>query len=260
MRGTSSCGTVRVQVLTSHLKRVSPLIHFEISRLDAPYLTMSLQDETVQNVPDPTCEKNDTANPTVGAETRLDMIKSWINTCSQHHDSPCVMPKAEATAWPTWLIDTVNACIVEGEIADRYLTLSYVWGGVQTVQLYSSNISLLRQQGSLIEIESTLPRTIREALQVTRLLEERYIFVDQLCIVQDDQQHKRVEFEKMAEIYANSYLTLVATTGATADFGLVDRLDQWIHQSLRSVNWPERKRYHEMRYLGLRQTWRFRGW
>ena len=151
VRGMSSCGTVKIDKTGRHyLQSTILLIHSKIIALYETVSTMSSQDGPAEDVPDPSCANDNTAKPIVEAETRLDMIKSWIKTCNEHHGSPCVTTKSEASAWPTWLIDTVDACIVEGRIADRYLTLSYVWGGVQTVQLYSSNIGLLRQQGSLI--------------------------------------------------------------------------------------------------------------
>ena len=206
------------------------LVYLDFVRRDLISFTMSLQDGAVENTAEPTRKNDDAAELAVGAGTRLDIMKSWIKTCNEHHGSPCVIPKADATVWPAWLIDVVDACIVEGDVAERYLTLSYVWGGVQTLQLTTNNINRLRQQGSLTKEEVTLPKTIREALEVTRLLEERYIFVDQLCIVQDDQQHKTAEIEHMAEIYFNAYLTLVATTGWTADCGLADNIEQWIYK------------------------------
>ncbi|KAF2106702.1 hypothetical protein BDV96DRAFT_329151 [Lophiotrema nucula] len=37
------------------------------------------------------------------------------------------------------LIDVIDECLVRGSSKDRYLALSYVWGGVQTVKLFTSN-------------------------------------------------------------------------------------------------------------------------
>jgi len=226
----SSCGAVKVQGLTSRLQRISSLVHFVSVRPDNTTFAMSLQDSTVDNGAEPTYKHDETAKPTIEEETRVDMIKDWIKTCDEHHGSPCVLTKETRVRLPPWLIDVVDECVVEG-VAERYLTLSYVWGGVKSLQSVKDNMDRLKQQGSLAKEVVTLPRTVREALEVTRLLGERYIFVDQLCIVQDDQQHKMSEIQNMADTYANSYLTIVATVGDTADFGLVDCLDQWIHQS-----------------------------
>ena len=130
-----------------------------------------------------------------------------------------------------WVIDVVDGCIVEGGIADRYLTLSYVWGGVQTLQATTANIEQLRQPGSLTRDKVVLPKTIRQAIDVTQLLGERHIWIDQLSILQDDEEHKHGQIKHMAEIYANSYLTLVAVTGKLADSGLVDDIDQMLNET-----------------------------
>ncbi|CAN9172676.1 unnamed protein product [Alternaria alternata] len=159
------------------------------------------------------------------------MIKSWIKACDEHHGSPCCIPKADASIWPMWVIDVVDGCIVEGGIADRYLTLSYVWGGVQTLQATTANIEQLRQPGSLTRDKVVLPKTIRQAIDVTQLLGERHIWIDQLSILQDDEEHKHGQIKHMAEIYANSYLTLVAVTGKLADSGLVDDIDQMLNET-----------------------------
>jgi len=184
----SSCGAVKVSKAEPHyLQSILFLLRSEIITAHEEVTIMSLQGGPIEDVPDPTCENDgaattaplpartdfgseyagendDTTKLAIEAGTRLDIMKSWIKTCNEHHGSPCVVSKAYATVWPAWLIDVVDNCIVEGHVAERYLTLSYVWGGVQTLQLTTSNIDRLRQQRSLTKEEATLPRTIREAL------------------------------------------------------------------------------------------------
>lgn len=88
--------------------------------------------------------------------------------------------------------------------------------------------SLLRESPSLgsptqdtaLEDESSvLPRTIRDAIELTQRLGENFLWVDSLCIVQDNQDEKRKHLSHMASIYANAYVTLVAA-GGTAFSGL----------------------------------------
>jgi hypothetical protein len=156
-----------------------------------------------------------------------------------------------------WVIDVVDECIVEGDIADRYLTLSYVWGGVQTLQATTANIEQLRQPGSLTRDKVVLPKTIRQAIDVTRLFGERYIWIDQLSILQDDEEHKHGQIKRMAEIYANSYLTLVAVTGKVADSGLVDDIDQMLNETPLN-KWHDK--HHTAAFMDIHSTWSRRGW
>ena len=147
-----------------------------------------------------------------------------------------------------WVIDVVDGCIVEGGIADRYLTLSYVWGGVQTLQATT---------GSLTRDKVVLPKTIRQAIDVTQLLGERHIWIDQLSILQDDEEHKHGQIKHMAEIYANSYLTLVAVTGKLADSGLVDDIDQMLNETPLN-KWHDK--HHTTAFMDIHSTWSRRGW
>jgi len=47
-----------------------------------------------------------------------------------------------------------------------------------------------------------------------------YLWVDSLCIVQDDQQTKKIHLNSMAAIYANAYITFVVAKGEDAGFGV----------------------------------------
>jgi hypothetical protein len=230
---------------------------------------MSLQGSIAEDVPDPTVDehgehgrsrhKDDIPSFTHGTMTRLDIMKTWIKACDEHHDSCCRISKADANIWPIWIIDVVDECIVEGDIADRYLTLSYVWGGVQTLQATTSNIERLKQPGSLASDQLVLPKTIRQALEITRLLGERYIWIDQLSILQDDYEHKQTQIEHMAEIYANSYLTLLAVTGDTADHGLVHDINQTMNQTSFNLDWRS-VLSEAQNYIQYSSTWTRRGW
>jgi Heterokaryon incompatibility protein (HET) len=63
----------------------------------------------------------------------------------------------------------------------EYTCLSYRWGGV--LPLCTLTCSL--DQEKLGIKWSRLPKTFQDAIQVTRLLGIRYIWIDALCIIQD---------------------------------------------------------------------------
>lgn len=62
--------------------------------------------------------------------------------------------------------------------------------------------------------------TIANAISVVGLLGERYLWVDALCIVQDDEITKHNQIESMASIYANASITIIASDGDDANYGL----------------------------------------
>ncbi|KAH7399219.1 heterokaryon incompatibility protein-domain-containing protein, partial [Phaeosphaeria sp. MPI-PUGE-AT-0046c] len=165
-------------------------------------------------------------------------IREWIQACNEFHGDVCV-PKAKSRPLlediPSWLIDTHQLCIVAGSSANRYLALSYVWpeprksamptleellGGPQsrappprTLLLDGTTISDLQVPGSLSsEFAERIPAVIKYAIELTMELKERYLWVDRLCIVQDDSEAggTKSEVGRMDKIYAGAYLTIIA--------------------------------------------------
>ncbi|KAK1636350.1 heterokaryon incompatibility, partial [Colletotrichum phormii] len=96
-----------------------------------------------------------------------------------------------------------------------YVALSYVWGQASSATAMLANIAALQAPGALDGQE--IPATIQEAMDLTRLLGERYLWVDRLYIVQDDEDAKHAQLRGMADIYAGALLTIVAAQGRGAD-------------------------------------------
>jgi hypothetical protein len=70
-----------------------------------------------------------------------------------------------------------------------------------------------------------LPNTLQDAITVTHRLGLRYVWIDCLCIVQDDDQDKASEISRMPEIYKYSYITLSASSAATCYDGFLQDRD-----------------------------------
>jgi hypothetical protein len=65
-----------------------------------------------------------------------------------------------------------------------------------------------------------LSKTFQDAIRMTRRLGIEYIWIDSLCIVQDDKNDWLQESERMGSVYANAYITLAATWAADGSGGL----------------------------------------
>ncbi len=68
-------------------------------------------------------------------------------------------------------------------------------------------------------------------MEVSRSIGYRYLWVDSLCIIQDDRQDKDLQISMMDEIYRSATLTLAAGSGLREFFSLplnfwLDRVNQ----------------------------------
>lgn len=109
-------------------------------------------------------------------------------------------------------------CIVNAPPEYRYVALSYVWGGIPFTKTTARNIALFREERGLDQ--NPLLNTITDSMKLVSLLGERYLWVDAVCIVQDDENAKAEQIAKMDLVYAGALLTIVAASGDTAAAGL----------------------------------------
>jgi hypothetical protein len=82
------------------------------------------------------------------------------------------------------------------------------------------NLDELVQDGALFKQGDIVPRTIRHTIALIQRLGVPYLWVDCLCIVQDDEENLHRQLQDMASIYASAYVTIVAANGWDADHGL----------------------------------------
>jgi hypothetical protein len=118
------------------------------------------------------------------------------------------------------LIDTEKMCIVPADPSFESIALSYVWGKGESLKLINANFDELAKENSLSKFADQIPQTIKDAMfLVTRLL-DRYLWVDALCIIQDNSDDKWSQISSMDRIYGSSVLTIAATYGEGAEAGL----------------------------------------
>ena len=153
-----------------------------------------------------------------------------MNECLYHHPAcPTIQPGGEPEL-PTRVLFVGKAPETQillfepgafgGEGGRRapYIALSYCWGKkAQTVTLTSESMEKLKGG---IQI-AHLPRTIREAVLITRNLGLQFLWVDALCIIQDSEEDWKTESAKMGSVYKNAYITLAAGSATAVDEGFV---------------------------------------
>ena len=95
---------------------------------------------------------------------------------------------------------------ISGTQVDRYVALSHCWGKSKP---FTTTKSTLPQRMSGFQL-SEIPKTFSHAIFTTHLLGIRYLWIDSLCIVQDDPSDWRRESATMGDVYSNAYFTIAA--------------------------------------------------
>jgi hypothetical protein len=161
--------------------------------------------------------------PTFGRPRPLlidfDMIRNWLKICEEHH-SICQYDEEHISIPRFRLIDIKRKCVVQigGSKRPPFATLSYVWGRRPFLRLTKANVNELEEEGCLERLE--LPPTIEDAITVCEKLQIGHLWIDSLCIIQDDESVMLEVVDKMDSVYREGILTLIAASGAGAYSGI----------------------------------------
>lgn len=103
-----------------------------------------------------------------------------------------------------------------------YAALSYCWGQDQLKTLKSN----LKQLCYSVPV-SDLSKSVQDGIKIAKNLKLRHIWVDCLCIVQDDPAEVAMEIDRMSDIYQGAVVTILAASSRSCGQGFLDlRSDQ----------------------------------
>lgn len=149
----------------------------------------------------------------------LSTVRDLLKNCLSSH-TKCRKPKS--TTLPKRVLDVLgnDSKSVRLHESDfnreenrfeygEYVALSHVWGvgkglpktSTKTIESYKRGIAW-----------TSLPRALQEAVVLTRALGIRWLWIDALCLIQDDPASKLEESMIMDEIFGNAFLTIAATS------------------------------------------------
>ncbi|RSL91599.1 hypothetical protein CEP51_000221 [Fusarium floridanum] len=148
--------------------------------------------------------------------------KEWIDNCERNHPD-C---RRTQTSLPKRVVRIVpgpepGACSVrlyepDPDTQGEYACLSHCWGKHQIITTTRSNFSQHQD-----EIQwNDLSTTFQDAIEFCLRLGLEFIWIDSLCIVQDDAEDWEQEAVKMATYYTTAYVTLAATAAPDGTVGL----------------------------------------
>ena len=152
----------------------------------------------------------------------LAFLKACLHRCvSSHNDCNVV----QGTLLPSRLVDVgpddEHIRLVETKGGrGEYVALSYCWG-VNSIQLKATGPTLAKMKNNIPQEQ--LPKTIQDAIKLTRRLGLKYIWIDCLCILQDSDTDWETEAAKMGRYYQYANVTIAASTAVSASGGLFNR-------------------------------------
>jgi len=151
----------------------------------------------------------------------FELAKRWLNDCLCSHDY-CQKATTQETRLPTRVLDigpvdgSEQPYLLETRgMHGSYIALSHCWGGQVPLTTTSNTIS----QRKLCISLTSLPKTFRDAVLISRRLGVRYLWIDSLCIIQDSKIDWEKESAIMGDVYGHSYLTIAARGAANAEIG-----------------------------------------
>lgn len=178
--------------------------------------------------------------PEQGSRTQFTLLREWLRICDETHDCQTQQAKEGKNALPTRVIDvgdqtTPQLRLLDGNLRrqGRYVALSHRWGKLDEADKYCTykhNITAFREGMHFDD----LPQTFKDAVKVTRGLNIQFLWIDSLCIIQDDAKDWEAESERMEDVFSSAYCTIAASSANSSLEGFLQTRRQRECVTLRS--------------------------
>lgn len=151
-------------------------------------------------------------------------LKSWILECQKSHKHCAAQQKGHF--FPTRLLDLRKSSIRLVNSHDLkasdggYAALSYCWGSTIPESGKTTSKTLQTHREGIDY--ALLPRTLREAIAVTRSLGLPFMWIDALCIIQGDEDNWKRESLTMFQVYSQAAVTIAAGVWDHCDGGFLN--------------------------------------
>ncbi|RGP70834.1 heterokaryon incompatibility [Fusarium longipes] len=169
-------------------------------------------------------------------------LRDWLDECITLHDE---CQSLSNSSLPLRLIDTnpsginppstddtnnlsidaaphVRICsTAELPNETKYLTLSHCWGASVPIKLSENTFRIYEHGIPIQDLSKPEAKVFREAIWITRCLGYRYLWIDALCINQDDENEKSIEISRMDQIFNGATANLSATAASCGADGMI---------------------------------------
>jgi Heterokaryon incompatibility protein (HET) len=165
-----------------------------------------------------------------------ELVQKWLNSCVSNHNQcqmsfvgvrlghqpPAILPRRLIQTFTEnrqGLIETHPRLIqTDHNFLDHYVALSHCWGSPSSRPICTTKANLSQH---MVEIApQSLPQTFRDSISLCVELGTQYLWIDSLCIVQDDEGEWEQESAVMGSIYENAIFTIAASSAADSSHGL----------------------------------------
>jgi len=183
-----------------------------------------------------------------GSERALAQIAKWLQHCTDTHKAGRGCPPNLEVPLPTRLLDVClegpgavdSVRLVETSgMSGTYACLSHCWGPRPLIRTLRGNY----EQHKAGIANSSLPKTFQDAVTVARSLGIQFLWVDSLCIIQDDLDDWQKEAALMARIYQNGRIIIMASNSTGADTGCFTNGPRFLSKELSIVD-ADGKQHH----------------
>lgn len=145
------------------------------------------------------------------------LVYDWLQYCDANHTdcdhNVAPYPYGRPKDIPKFqVIDCETRRIIPLPPGQPYAALSYIWGKQELLEQVVDETGRLKS--------GTLPVVIEDAVTVTLWAGLQYLWVDKYCIVQHDDEIKRVQLQAMDSVYKLSHFTICAVAGPDPTYGL----------------------------------------
>jgi len=143
-----------------------------------------------------------------GSRQSLDIAAALVSNCIEKHER-CAK---ELTPLPSRVLDvdstgdTIRLIDCPADLKGKYISLSHCWGSSETLTTTQESYEA-RTTGIPL---SHLPKTFFDTVTIARHLKIRYVWIDSLCIMQENLDDWARESGRMRDIYSNAYLVIAA--------------------------------------------------
>ncbi|KAK6858096.1 hypothetical protein PG995_005795 [Apiospora arundinis] len=182
-------------------------------------------------------------------------LTSCIRQCADGHEACNADPEHQFHA-PVFFIDCGNRRLCKAAQGMPYTALSYVWGKEHPND-ESSDLDYLTT------LPDVLPKTIENAITLTKQLDIRYLWVDRYCIAKPEENPliRHEQLKTMDQIYGQAELTIVSL-GGDPQTGLpgVDGTPRSIRRTEVIKGYTFKTTFRDPRQVIMESKWNQRGW